>query len=389
MVIRSKNNIFKPNRRYGLSATLSDDIEPTSVAQALSNPRWRAAMLAEFNALLSNGTWDLVPPDSSHNVVGCKWDFRIKRKPDGSVDRYKACLVAKGFHQRSGVDFYETYSLVVKLATVQLVLSIAVSRGWSLRQFDVNNAFIQGTLSEEVYMSQPPEFSDKNFPTYVCKLIKSIYGLKQAPRAWYTALRDFLSSLGFRTTKSDESLFFYNSRGIIAYFLVYVDDLILTGNDDEFLDYMVSALASKFSIKDLGNFSYLLGIEVLRIDSSCFLSHHKYITDLLARHNMLAAKPVQTPLAPSSSLMLQDGSGPADVSLYRRLLGSLQYIQFTGPDIAFAVNKLSQFMHALTVSSCAATRPSPFIASLMQPGVVILIIGPQHVRTLSSLALTR
>ena len=125
-------------------------------------------MSEEYDALVRNGTWELVPLEDITNLVGCKWIFRIKRNSDGSIDRYEARLVAKGFHQRPGVDYHETFSPVVKPATVTLVLSIGVSNGWSLRQLDVNNAFFQGRLSENVFMAQPPGFVDSNHPSYVC-----------------------------------------------------------------------------------------------------------------------------------------------------------------------------------------------------------------------------
>ena len=130
----------------------------------------------------------MVASHSSQNIVGCKWVFRIKRSPDGSVSRYKARLVAKGFHQRPGLDYTETFSPVVKTTTIRVLLSIAVSRGWPLRQLDVNNAFLQVHLSEDVFMAQPPGFGDLTYPSRVCRLKKAIYGLKQAPRAWYNEL---------------------------------------------------------------------------------------------------------------------------------------------------------------------------------------------------------
>jgi hypothetical protein len=138
-------------------------------------------MLDEFNALLHNGTWDLVPPSSSPNLVSCKWVFRIKRNSDGTVDRYKARLVAKGFHKRPGIDYKETFSPVIKPTTIRIVLSLAVTNGWPLRQLDINNAFLHGTLSEAVFMSQPPGFTDSHFSTHVCQLRKAFYGLRQAP----------------------------------------------------------------------------------------------------------------------------------------------------------------------------------------------------------------
>lgn len=178
IVTRSKNNIHKPITKLNLSAHLAQKVEPTSVTQAIKDQKWRQAMSAEFNALVHNGTWELVPSSTAQNIVGCKWIFRIKRLPDGSVDRYKARLVAKGFHQRPGVDYNDTFSPVIKHVTVRLVLPIAVSHGWSLRQRDVNNAFLQGTLSEDVFMIQPSGFIDTDFPTHICKLKKAIYDLK-------------------------------------------------------------------------------------------------------------------------------------------------------------------------------------------------------------------
>ena len=142
----------------------------------------------EHMALLKNKTWHLVPPQHGTNVIDCRWVYRIKRKADGSIDRYKARLVAKGFKQRYGIDYEDTFSPVVKIATIRLVLSVAVSRGWSLRQLDVKNAFLHGVLEEEVYMRQPPGYVDRHKPNYTCKLDKALYGLKQAPRAWYSRL---------------------------------------------------------------------------------------------------------------------------------------------------------------------------------------------------------
>ena len=149
MTTRAKNNIHKPVQKLKLSTQLSPpvDIEPTTTTQALKDPKWRRAMSDEYDSLIRNGTWELVPHAFSHNIVGCKWIFCIKRHSDGSIDRYKARLVTKGFHQRLGVDYHDTFSPVVKPTMVHLVLSLAVSRGCSLRQLDVNNAFLQGHLS--------------------------------------------------------------------------------------------------------------------------------------------------------------------------------------------------------------------------------------------------
>ena len=199
MQTRSRNNIFKPKMlpdgliRYPLPKALlttaySEEVEPTSYSTAAQHPAWRAAMNTEFDALLNNGTWTLVPATSNMNIVGCKWVFRLKGRADGTIERYKARLVAKGFHQQPGVDFGDTYSPVIKPTTIRLVLSLAISSGWLVRQIDVHSAFLHGWLSEDVYMAQPPGFLHPQFPNHICKLHKALYGLKQAPRAWYSRL---------------------------------------------------------------------------------------------------------------------------------------------------------------------------------------------------------
>lgn len=176
-------------------------------------------MDAEYLALMKNKTWHLVPLMKGSNVTYCKWVYKIKRKQDRSLDRYKARLVAKGFKQRYGIDYEDTFNLVVKAATIRVVLSIAVSKGWSLRQLDVQNAFLHGIL--EVYMRQPPGHIDPSAPpSYVCKLDKALYGLKQAPRARYSRLSTKLHELGFKASKADTSIFV----------LIYVDDIIVASS---------------------------------------------------------------------------------------------------------------------------------------------------------------
>ena len=184
--------------------------EPNNLHDAMADAKWKAAMDEEYSALKKNQTWHLVPEKKGMNVIDCKWVYRIKKKSDGSIDRYKARLVAKGFKQRYGLDYEDTFSPVVKAATIRLVLSIAVSRGWNLRQLDVKNAFLHGVLEEEVYMKQPPGYENKCMSKFVCKLDKSLYGLKQAPRAWYSRISTKLCDLGFVMSKSDTSLFIYN-----------------------------------------------------------------------------------------------------------------------------------------------------------------------------------
>lgn len=349
IVTRSHHNIFKPKKTFvATKHELQENLEPSTITQALKISHWRDACSAEFNALMNNGTWTLVPRDTHTNLVSCKWLFRIKRNSDGSVARYKARLVAKGFTQTPGLDFKETFAPVVKPQTIKVVLTIALEQGWSLHQMDVNNAFLQGKLYENVYMQQPSGFIHSEFPNHVCKLQKSIYGLRQAPRAWHESLKNFVISVGFSTSLSDPSLFTYNKDGVRAFLLIYVDDLLLTGNNTSFLNQFMTELSKKNSLKQLGFSHYFLGIELIPIKTGLFLSQHGYIRDLLHKFNMTGAKTTTTPLCMTTPLKLEDGSAPADSKMFRSIIGALQYITLTRPDLSFAVNKLSQFMHQPT-----------------------------------------
>lgn len=231
------------------------------------------------------------------NVVGSRWVYRIKRRVDGSIERYKARLVARGFTQQEGIDYSETFSPVIKQATVRLVFSIAVSRNWKIHQLDIHNAFLNGVLTEEVYMKQPPSFIDSSLPSHVCKLHKSLYGLKQAPKAWYTRLSDFLLSIGFRASKVDTSLFILSDGTNIFYLLVYVDDILLTGSNSAMLHHLIQLLSSEFKLRDLGVVHYFLGIEVQSTSMGLMLCQHKYILDILTRAGMTSCKPVDTPVS--------------------------------------------------------------------------------------------
>ena len=356
MVTRSQNQIVKPNPKYCLSATLAPYIEPNTIQQALADERWRKSACAEFNAAIANHTWDLVPAEEATNIIGNKWLFRIKFNADGTVDKLKTRLVGKGFHQRPGIDYHETFSPVIKSPTIRLLLGQAAKYNWPIKQLDINNAFLQGTLTEDVYMVQPSGFIDRDRPNHVCKLNKALYGLKQAPRAWYTELKNYLLNLGFKNSIADASLFFYIANDTYLFVLIYVDDIIITGNSDEKIRGLINTLSARFSLKDLGDLSYFLGIEVLRTQHGIHLSQQKYIGDLLYHNNMTNAKPVPTPMSASTNLSIRDGHTLDNPAEYRTLVGSLQYLLLTRPDIAFAVNKLSQFMHKPTTTHWTAAK---------------------------------
>ncbi|KAK1616455.1 hypothetical protein QYE76_021972 [Lolium multiflorum] len=339
--------------RYAL---LTSTGEPTKLTEAMYDPNWRSATQDEYDALIANNTCHLVPPSKHHNVIDCKWVYRIKKHADGTVDRYKACLVAKGFKQRYDLDYEDTFSPVVKAATIYIVLSISVSRGWSLRQLDVKNVFLHGVLEEEVYMKQPPGFESSAAPRYICKLDKALYGLEQAPRAWYSRLSSKLQTLGFCPSKADTSLFLYDTSGLTFYLLIYVDDIIVTSSSDAAISALLRHLSADFALKDLGDLHYFLGLEVHRKDTRLLLTQEKYVTDLLTRFGMSSCTPCPTPLSTTDTLALTDGTplGSEDISRYRSIVGALQYLTLTRPDLSFSVNKVCQCL----VSWSARKQPT-------------------------------
>ena len=261
--------------------------EPYTLNQALKDLHWTRAMDQEIAALHHNHTWDLVAKPSDVNIIGCKWVYKLKHKPDR--------LVAKGYHQTLGLDYFETFSPVVKVATICIILTIALSSKWKVRQLDVHNVFLNGELEEQVYMSQPLGYVDTKFPTKVCRLWKALYGLKQAPRAWFQRLNSALLQWGFSTSKTDSSMFISFGQSTTLIVLIYVDDILITGSSHIQVASLIAKLNSEFALRDLGRLTYFLGIEVSYHDNSIHLSQTKYISDLLHRTEMFNTKLVKTP----------------------------------------------------------------------------------------------
>jgi hypothetical protein len=340
--------------RLGLSSIR----EPQSIHEALEDKKWKQAMDEEFTALMKNKTWHLVPGHQASNVIDYKWVYKVKHKADGYVDRYKARMVAKGFKQWYGIDYEDTFSPIVKLATIRVVLSIAVSRNWCLRQLDVQNAFLHGVLEEDVYMKQPPGYVDSSHPHHVFKLDKALYGLKQVLRMWYSRLSTKLIHLGFWISKADTSLFIYSKAGVVIYLLVYVDNIVVTSSSSAAVTTLLDDLRSEFALKDLGELHYFLGVQAPKVDGGLSLSQEKYASKILAKAGMQRCKPVKTPLVTSEKLTLGGGTPliNEEAMKYRSLVGGLQYLTLTRPDVSFAVNKVCQFLHAPTNLHLAAVK---------------------------------
>ncbi|XP_050104869.1 uncharacterized mitochondrial protein AtMg00810-like [Malus sylvestris] len=205
-------------------------------------------------------------------------------------------------------------------------------------------------------MRQPVGFVDSQFPNHVCRLHKSLYGLKQAPRAWFQCFSHHLEDLGFQASLSDSSLFTYFNGSTVIYLLIYVDDILVTGNNPSHISQLIQQLGQKFSMKDLGPLHYFLGMEIQRTPIAMYLTQSKYILDLLKKTNMCDAKPLTTPATTGRKLSLYEGEPLSDGTLFRSIVGALQYLLFTRPDIAFAVNQVCQYMHSPTTTHWAAVK---------------------------------
>ena len=262
-----------------------------------------------------------------NNIIDSKWVSKTKYKANGSIERRKAKLVAKGFQQITGLDYDETFSLMVKSSMVKIVLTIIIPLNWEVRQLYINNAFLNGNLKENVLMHQPEGYIDSTKPAHICKLNKTIYGLKQAPRAWYDKLKDTLLRWGFQNTKSDLSLFvLWENDHIIL--LIYVDYIIIIRSNNKSLETFITQLNIAFSLKDLGLLHYFLGIEVHKDAGGMYLKQTKYIRDLLKKFNMEKASSYPTQMVTGKKFNIK-GECITNPTLYKQTIVALQYLTNT------------------------------------------------------------
>ena len=275
-------------------------------------------------------------------AISCKWVYKVKLKADGSLERLKARLVVRGFTQRHGIDFDEVFSPVVRMTTIRSLIAVAAHKGWHISQFDVNNAFLHGDLHEEVYMMVPQGIPNPDNKVY--KLRKSLYGLKQASRQWFQKLSATLLDLGYQQSKCDYSLFINKSSSNITIIAVYVDDILITGSDTSEVNFVKSQLDALFGIKDLGSLHYFLGLELAYLKDGIFLSQKKFTYELLQLSGISDQSIVATPLPLNCKVLVDEGIPISDPSIYRTLIGKLNFLIHTRPDLSFTVQTLSQFM---------------------------------------------
>ena len=357
MTNASTSELEQPSRRYSEQAkkpkeypdyvtylTCFDQDEPETVQEALSGEdreEWSKAMNQEYEALMNNDTWELTDLPPGKNVVRSKWVFKLKRNSSGQIIEHKARLVAKGFSQKFGIDYFETFSPVIRFDSLRLLFALAVKYDLYIDHLDVKSAFLHANLDEEIYMKQPQNFEIKGKEAKVCRLRKALYGLKQASKAWYETNHEFFTKLGFEQLQLEPCIYVLCKEDRFLIIALFVDDSLIFYKDKTFADRVRDQIKKKFDLKDLGPVSYFLGMKVSHEPGKLKLDQTAYVHSLLQRFNMEDCKPESTPM--EHNLYLLKATECANVP-YQQLVGCLMFLAVTTrPDICYCVNKLSQF----------------------------------------------
>ncbi len=334
---------------------LLDNGEPSNYEEAMAGPdsnKWLEAMKSEIGSMYENKVWTLVDLPDDRRAIENKWIFKKKTDANGNVTVYKARLVAKGFRQIQGVDYEETFSPVAKLKSVRIMLAIAAFYDYEIWQMDVKTAFLNGNLKEELYMMQPEGFVDPKGANKVCKLQRSIYGLVQASRSWNIRFNEVIKAFGFIQVYGEACLYKKVSGSSVAFLILYVDDILLMGNNIEMLESIKAYLNKSFSMKDLGEAAYILGIKIYRDRSRRLigLSQSTYLDKILKKFNMENSKKGFLPVLQGMRLSkTQSPTTAADREKmssvpYASAVGSLMYAMLcTRPDINLAISLVGRY----------------------------------------------
>ena len=342
---------------YNCTEDLTADInEPCNINEAWNgrnSAEWKKATESEYESLVDNHTWDLVPPPDDKNIIGSKWVFKVKRNADGTVQKFKARLVAQGYTQSPGIDYDEVFAPVVRYTSIRTLLAVANICNWEIHQMDAKTAFLQGNLNEEIYMRQPNGFVDPEKPDYVCKLNKGIYGLKQATRCWNNSINSYLLSHGYKKSTADPCVYIKtvtSQDGTVHFVMIaiYVDDMLFFSNNTDMLEKEKNAIAKEFQVEDLGELHYVVGMSIVRNREKRTMSitQKKYLEGVLKKFDMENCKPVSTPLEFGKKYEeLSKDDERFDKQMYQRAIGCLTYAAtISRPDLSTAVSVLSKFM---------------------------------------------
>ncbi|WKA11227.1 hypothetical protein VitviT2T_028751 [Vitis vinifera] len=320
--------------------------EPQTFKEAVNSTEglmWKEAIKSEIDSILQNHTWELVDLPPGCKPLSSKWIFKRKMKVDGSIDKYKARLVIKGYRQTEGLDYFDTYSPVTRINSIRMVLAIAALRNLEIHQMDVKTAFLNGDLDEEIYMEQPEGFSAPGQEKKVCKLVKSLYGLKQAPKQWHEKFDNVMLSHGFKINECDKCVYVKDTEHGYVIVCLYVDDMLIVGSDDKMITSTKNMLNSRFDMKDMGLADVILGIKIKRTSDELILSQSQYVDKILRKFDKDNSGVARTPVDVTLHLSKNKGESVSQVE-YSRVIGSLMYLMScTRPDIAYAVSKLSRY----------------------------------------------
>lgn len=368
-VVIAKDVIFLKNEIPSLEAADEKDIEkclaakqevhsatnviPYTYEEAMTSStaeKWKEAMNEEYKSLLDNKTWVLTELPPGKKPIKCKWVFATKEDINGEIIRYKARLVGKGYSQIEGIDYQETYAPVIRYNSIRMMLAIAAKMNLKISQMDAVTAFLNGELTEEIYMEQPQHFDDNT--DKCCKLIKSIYGLKQSSRVWNETLNQTLVEFGLTRSTVDQCLYYLKREGKILMVAIYVDDILIFSNEEKLEKEIKEALQKKFKMKDMGEVSSILGVRIKRDKENSLIKMDQtaYINRILKRFNMENCNAVKSPLEPGQRISKEmcaktetEKNMMSNVP-YRQAIGSLLFLaMITRPDISFAVNLLSRY----------------------------------------------
>ena len=344
----------KPGRPRKVRNSVNFIAENVSIPQNISEidgsehkEQWQAAMKCEFDSLIENNTWSLVELPKNQKPIACKWVFDVKSNKDGEVERFKARLVAKGCSQQYGTNYTETFSPVIRYATLRMLFALAATHKLHLHQLDITTAYLNSELTEECYMQQPAGFVDEEYPDRVLRLNKAIYGLKQSGRAWNHTLEAALKKLNLTPCDNEQCLYLKRNKGKFCFVAVYVDDLVIGGASIDDIKSIKGELAKEFKLVDKGPISYFLGWEIERVGDTGAISvcQTKYKRSLLEQYGMSNCRAVSTPLDPGYKVTdVDETEERIDQTAYQHMIGELMYIAIsTRPDIQHSVSKLAQY----------------------------------------------
>lgn len=344
--LRSANGLFCESLdKLCATALLVVNNEPENYNQAVKcdeKEKWLIAMKEEFNSLIQNKTWELIEKPKNASVIDNKWVYKIKYKSNGEIDRYKARLVVRGFTQEYGINYYETFSPVVKFSSLRAILAIAASKNLLLKQFDIKTAFLNSDLDELIFMKQPKGFEDGS--DKVCKLKKSLYGLKQASRCWNKQFTAFIKQFNFKASNADPCVFIHSNTKHKTYLAIYIDDGLIVSDDRDLITSIIEYLKRHFEVKAFDVDSYL-GMQIERqTDGSIWLHQSNYAKKVLDRFQMSNCNQVSIPADPNKALYDLENEKPV-VFPYREAVGSIMYLAVsTRPDLSFAIGLVSRFL---------------------------------------------